>query len=78
VITGNIIDKTGANSICMEQQFGTTIVQGNTFYIPADVFYNPYFSMVYTEKQSLRRKLLQGNTFYLDHSGNGYSEAITF
>jgi len=78
VITGNIIDKTGANSICMEQQFGTTIVQGNTFYIPADVFYNPYFSMVYSGETVSTPQIVQGNTFYLDHSGNGYSEAITF
>ena len=78
VITGNIIDKTGANSICMEQQIGTTVVEGNTFYITNDVFYDPYFSMVYNGKTVSTPQIVQGNTFYLDHSGTGYSEAITF
>ena len=78
VITNNVINKTGDNSICMEQQVGSTIVSNNTIYITDNVDYNPYFSMTYGGTIVTTPQIVEGNTFYLDHAGTGWSEAITF
>jgi len=78
VITGNVINKTGDNSITFEQQAGSTTVNNNTFYITSNPDYNPYFSMAYAGLSVSTPQIVENNTFYLDHSGTGYSEAVTF
>lgn len=77
VITNNVINKTGSNSICMENQMGSTTVSHNTISISNDVYYNPYFSMTYGGNIVTTPQIVTGNTFYLDHDGAGWSEAIT-
>lgn len=78
VITDNVISKTGDNPICMEKQMGSTVVSNNTIYIADNVDYNPYFSMTYGGNIVTTSQIVTGNTFYLDHAGTGWSEAITF
>jgi len=78
IITNNVINKTGDNPIVMENQSGSTTVSNNIFYITSSPDYNPYFSMAYNGTTVTTPQIVEGNTFYLDHSGSGYSEAITF
>jgi hypothetical protein len=78
VITGNTINKTGDNPIVMEQQFGSTTVENNTFYITASPDYDAYYSMVHSGKTISTPQIVQNNVFHLDHSGSGYSQAISF
>lgn len=78
VITGNTINKTGDNPIVMEQQFGSTTVENNTFYITASPDYDAYYSMVYSGNTISTPQIVQNNVFHLDHSGSGYSQAISF
>jgi len=78
IIANNTINKTGSNSICMEQQKGSTEVINNTISITNDVYYDPYFSMVYSGTDVTTPQIVSGNTFHLAHTGDGYSTAITF
>ncbi len=78
IITKNEINKTGDNPIVMENQFGSTTVENNIFQITNSPDYNPYFSMAWNGSDITTPQIVSGNTFYLDHSGTGYAEAITF
>lgn len=78
VITDNVINKTGDNSICMENQYGSSEVANNTISISDNVDYDPYFSMSYGNIHVTTPQIVSGNTFYLDHAGTGYSTAVTF
>jgi len=78
IITGNTINKTGDNPIVMEQQFGSTTVEYNTFYITASPDYDAYYSMAYSGKTISTPQIVQNNIFHLDHSGSGFSQAISF
>jgi len=78
VITGNTINKTGDNPIVMEQQFGSSTVENNTFYITASPDYDAYYSMVYSGKTISTPQIVQNNVFHLAHDDSGYSQAISF
>ena len=78
VITGNTINKTGDNPIVMEQQFGSSTVENNTFYITASPDYDAYYSMVHSGKTISTPQIVQNNVFHLNHGDSGYSQAISF